>query len=121
MIYIGDFLKKCMVDAGDFQQFAGSAERALDARQTLVLHSARASQVISLGARAQSCICWTSETRAAARASRGAHFGNLLENLVAAVILKFAPCTKSGLAQGPFTSLPERHERSTVGCRCYCC
>ena len=57
-----------MVDTGNFQRFAGSAERAPDARQTLVLHSARVRQVISLGARAQSCICWTSEGRAAARA-----------------------------------------------------
>ena len=57
-----------MVDTADYQRFAGSAERVPDARQMLVLHSARASQFISLGARAQSCICWTSETRAAARA-----------------------------------------------------
>ena len=55
-----------MVDTGNFQRFAGIPERAPDARQTLVLHSARASQVISLGARAHSCICWTSEARAAA-------------------------------------------------------
>ena len=57
-----------MVDTGNFQRFAGIPERAPDARQTLVLHSARVRQVISLGARAQSCICWTSEARAAAGA-----------------------------------------------------
>ena len=50
-----------MVDTGDFQRFAGSTERAPDARLTLVLKSGRASQLISLGARAQSCICWTSD------------------------------------------------------------
>ena len=55
-----------MVDTGGFQQFAGSAERAPDTLLTLLRHSARASQVNSLGARAQSCIYWTSETRAAA-------------------------------------------------------
>ena len=68
-----------MVDTGDFQRFAGSTERAPDARLTLVLHSARASQVISLGLRAQSCICWKFETRAAAGA-REHIFDNLLVN-----------------------------------------
>ena len=47
-----------------FQRFAGSTERAPDAGLTLMLRSGRASQVNSLGARAQSCICWTSEAQA---------------------------------------------------------
>ena len=58
----------CMVDTDGFQRFAGSTERAPDAGLTLMLHSGRASQVNSLGARAQSCICWTSEAQAAAGA-----------------------------------------------------
>ena len=53
-----------MVDTCGFQRFAGSGERAPDLFMTLLRHSGRASQVHSLGARAQSCICWTSETRA---------------------------------------------------------
>ena len=51
-----------MVGTGNFQRF-------VDVLQTLVLHRAGSSRIISLvGARAQSCICWTSESRAAARA-----------------------------------------------------
>ena len=57
-----------MVDTGGFQRFAGSTERGPDAGLTLMLHSERASQVNSLGARAQSCICRTSEAQAAAGA-----------------------------------------------------
>ena len=59
-----------MVDTstGNFQRLAGRPERAPDARQTLVLLSARAKQVISLRAGAQSCTYWTSEGQAAARA-----------------------------------------------------
>ena len=65
--HIGEMVKR-MVDTGSFQRLAGSAERAPDAGPTLVLHSGRASQAISLRARAQSCICWTSEGRADAGA-----------------------------------------------------
>ena len=53
-------------DTGDFQRLAASTKRAPGALLTLVLHSGRASQVVSPGARAQSCICWTSGARAAA-------------------------------------------------------
>ena len=50
-----------MVDIGtrNFQRTAGSTERAADAGLTLVLDSGRASHVNSVGASAQSCICWT--------------------------------------------------------------
>ena len=54
-----------MVDTGNFQRCVGSAERAPDASLTLLRHSWRASQVNSLGARTQSCICWTSGAQAA--------------------------------------------------------
>ena len=64
--HIGDF--KMYGGYGNFQRFAGRTERAPKARLTLVLNTGRASQVNSLGARAQSCICRTSETRAAAGA-----------------------------------------------------
>ena len=60
-----------VVGTGDFQRFAGSTERAPDARLTLVLDSGHASQVIyQVALRALSCICWTlaSETRAPAGA-----------------------------------------------------
>ena len=50
------------------QRSAGGTKRAPHALLTLVLDSARACQVNCLGARAQSCICWTSETGAAAGA-----------------------------------------------------
>ena len=47
------------------RRFAGSAARAPDLRDTRKLTSGRRSQVIDLAARVQSCICWSSETRAA--------------------------------------------------------
>ena len=56
------------------QRFAGRTQRAPDALLTLVLDSALASQVNS-----QRCICWTSETGAAADA-REPILGNLLVN-----------------------------------------
>ena len=49
-------------------QLAGSAERTPDAALTLNLHTQEVSRVNSLGARAQSCICWTSEAQPAAGA-----------------------------------------------------
>ena len=45
-----------------------------------MLNRGRASQVISLGARAQSCICWTSGDPSCCRCP-GAQFGNLLINV----------------------------------------
>ena len=57
-----------MVDTGSFQRSAGSAEQAPGAGLTLMLHNQRVSQVNSLGARAQSCIFWTSEAGADAGA-----------------------------------------------------
>ena len=49
-------------------RFAGSAARAHDAGRTPLLHSGRASRVNPLGARVQSCICWSSEAGAAGHA-----------------------------------------------------
>ena len=49
-------------------RFAGSAARAHDAGQTPLLHSGPASRVNPLGARVQSCICWSSEAGAAGHA-----------------------------------------------------
>ena len=86
---------------GDFQRFAGSAGRGPDAGLTLMLltSTSKHGQVNSLGARAQSCVCWTSEAQATAGAREpileilcaGAHFGNLLVNFCFHMLLEY--CT----------------------------